>query len=839
MLSPYRVLDLSDERGHLCGFMLAMMGADVIAVEPPGGSNARRIGPFVDDIDGPEHSLTHFAYNRGKRSVVLDLETGPGRDRLRQLIAGVDVLIESDRPGRMAELGLGYDDLAPDAPHLVYVSISPFGQTGPKAQWLASDLTVMASAATLSVTGDEDRPPVRVTVPQGYHFGAASAASGAVAALIERSRSGLGQHIDAAAQWTATLGTQAGVLSTGVGVVDPKRTAGGAVTGEIRIRLVYPAADGHVSVTHVFGMPIGQNTRALMDWVCEEGFCDQAMRDKDWVGYLGLLESGEEPIEEWERAKAAVEAFTSSKTKAELLAGATERRLLMAPIASTADVLASAQYAERCFFDTVRHQATGRPIQAPGAFAKCSGTPMAALGPAPLVGQHDDEILDGPPLARHPDAAATNRPLVPTSSDGRRRANGDTSPDSHPRSGADDGRPLSGLRVLDFTWSIAGPHSVRVLADLGATVVKVESSHKQDAARGYRPVHDNIAGLENSALFDTMAAGKKSLALNLSKPAALDVVRELVAWADVVVESYSPKAMPRWGLGYDDLRRIKPDVIMVSTCLAGQTGPMAHFAGYGNLGAALAGFYGLAGWPDRPPAGPFGAYTDYTSTHFLAATMLAAIDHRRRTGEGQYIDLAQSEAAQHFLTPALLDYSANGRIMERNGNRDPQMAPHGVYPVAGDDRWIAVVCQDDAQWQALATAMGRDDLAADPTLAAAAGRLAAVDRLDDLVGCWTAHHDGLELADALQAAGVTAHIVATGEDCLADPQLQATDHFARPDHPDRPCLIENTRFRFSRTPGRADTRAPLLGEHTWEILSDILGYDGDRIGELAAAELLE
>ena len=816
MLSPYRVLDLTDERGHLCGLMLAALGADVIAVEPPTGSSARRLGPFIDDVADLEHSLTHFAYNRGKKSAVLDLEIESDRDRFRRLAADADVVIESARPGRMAELGLSHADLEADFPHLVYVSVSPFGQTGPKARWAATDLTIMASAATMSVTGDEDRPPVRLTVPQGFHFGAASAAGGAIVALIERGRSGRGQHVDAAAQWTATLGTQAGILSTGVGVVDSKRSAGGAVMGDIRLRLVYPAADGYISITHVFGMPIGQNTRALMDWVHEDGFCDQAMRDKDWIGYLELLESGEEPIAEWEAAKAAVEAFTSSKTKAELLAGAMERRLLLAPISTPADVVASEQLASRSFFDEVPHPTTGRTLTAPGPFAKCSATPIRRLGPAPTLGQHSDEVLAE--RAARPDIGAT---------------------DAAAGYGLGGELPLSGLRVLDFTWSIAGPHSIRLLADFGATIVKVESASKQDAARGYRPVHNNEAGLENSALFDTMGAGKNSLALDMSKPGAIEVVHDLVRWCDVVAESYSPKAMAKWGLDYDNLRSIKPDLIMLSTCLAGQTGPLANFAGYGNLGAAFAGFYGLAGWPDRPPAGPFGAYTDYTSTHFIAATLLAAVDHRRRTGEGQHIDIAQSEAAQHFLSPAILDYSANGRVMDREGNRDPHLSPHGIYPARGEDRWIAIVCQSDDDWLALTNLMDRPDLGTDPTLATAPGRVDRADDVDAMVAAWSGDFDGDELASTLQDLGIAAHVVAEGERCLADPQLLHSEHFLKLDHPDRTCLIENTRVRLSATPSRVERRAPFLGEHTWQILSDILGYDEERIAELAIAELLE
>ncbi|MGI9615842.1 MAG: CaiB/BaiF CoA transferase family protein, partial [Acidimicrobiales bacterium] len=381
MLSPYRVVDLSDERGHLCGYILAALGAEVLAVEPPDGSRARRLPPFIDDIEDIERSLTHFAYNRGKKSVTLDVSQPEDRDRLRTLIGTSDLVISSNRPGELAEFGLGHEQLRADFPGLICVDITAFGQTGPKSGWAAADLTVMASAATLSVTGDADRPPVRLTVPQGFHFGAASAASGAILALLERSASGEGQHVDAAAQRTATLGTQAGLLSTGVGSVDSRRSAGGAVTGNIRLRLVYPAADGYVSITHVFGMPIGQNTARLMAWVHEEGFCDAALRDKDWIGYLDLLESGAEPIEEWEKAKAAVAAFTSSKSKRELLEGAMERGLLMAPISTPADVLASEQFEARSFFETVEHPTTGRKLRVPGAFAKCSATPLEPLGP--------------------------------------------------------------------------------------------------------------------------------------------------------------------------------------------------------------------------------------------------------------------------------------------------------------------------------------------------------------------------------------------------------------------------------------------------------------------------
>ncbi len=809
MLSPYRVLDLCDHRGHLAGAILAALGAEVIAIEPPGGSAARRLGPFVDDVAGPDRSLTHLAYNRDKRSVVLDLATEAGRAALRELAAGADVLLESEDPGVLAGLGLGYDDLAALNPALVYASLTPFGQDGPKAHYAHSDLMVMASSCTLALTGDTDRAPVRVTVPQGYHFGAASAAGAVLVTLHERARSGLGQHVDVAAQAVATLGTQCGVLAAGVNAPVGIRAAGGARLGIIDIRLVYPCADGWVSITHVFGPVIGPASGRLVAWAHEEGFCDRDLVDKNWADYAVLLESGEEPIENWERAKAAVEALCRSKTKAELLEGAMTRGLYLAPIASPRDVAESEQLAHRGYFAPMQlPDEPERAVAAPAFFAKLTGVAQPVLGRAPRLGEHTDAVLAEP----------RRRPAVGT---------------PHPPAAEGDG-PLAGLKVLDFTWSIAGPHHTRVLADCGATVVKVESTTRLDAARGYQPIHDNVGGAEQSALFDTMNAGKHSLTLDLSRPEGLAVARDLVRWADVVCESYTPKAMRAWGLDYAGVRALNPSVVMLSTCLAGQDGPLALFAGFGNLGAALAGFYGLAGWPDRAPAGPFGAYTDYTSTHFMLATLLAALDHRRRTGEGAYIDLSQAEAASWFLLPALLDWTVNGRVMSRIGNADPQLSPHGVYRCAGADDWVAIACRDDADWARLAGVMGRAELAEVPT----AERLARREEFDALVEAWTSTVGRFEVESTLQAAGVPAHVVQTSADCLADPQLRHRGHFLRLEHPDRLCLVENTRFRLSRTPPVVRARAPFLGEHTFEVLSELLGYDVDRIADLAAAEAL-
>jgi benzylsuccinate CoA-transferase BbsF subunit len=280
-------------------------------------------------------------------------------------------------------------------------------------------------------------------------------------------------------------------------------------------------------------------------------------------------------------------------------------------------------------------------------------------------------------------------------------------------------------------------------------------------------------------------------------------------------------------------------MIMVSTCLNGQYGPLASFAGYGNLGAAISGFYGLAGWPDRPPAGPFGAYTDYTSTHFLVATILAALDQQRRTEVGAYIDLAQAEAAQHFISPALLDISANDYLVTRSGNNDDAMVPHGGFQCAGDDNWIAIAAVDDAAWRELCRVIKRPDLEAMEELKLLGGRNAARTFVEGELTKWTQSQSVDDAESKLIAAGVAAHRVQSSDGCLADPQLAHRDAFLWVDHPNRHSIIENSRFKMSRSECTPTNRAPFVGEHTFDILADILNYDGDRIADLAAAEVLE
>ncbi|MGO8859491.1 MAG: CaiB/BaiF CoA transferase family protein [Acidimicrobiales bacterium] len=814
MLDCYRILDLTDERGQMAGAILAGLGAEVILVEPPDGSHSRRVGPWLGQDPSRQRSLSHWVHNRGKRSVVLDLaRSGPDRDELRRLAEGADVLIESATPGEMAALGLGYEELRDRNPALVYVSISPFGQDGPRARWPATDLTVWASAMVLALTGDADRAPVRISLPQAFLHAGADAAGGALLALYERGVSGLGQHIDVSAQASSIPAAQAYVLAAPLRSVVPRRSGGGARLGTYDAQFVWRCLDGYVAVTVLFGAAMGPFTSRLMTWIHEEGFCDVGTRDQDWLGFGARLVAQEAgAVAEYRRLKTIVASFTAAKTKRELFAVAQERRLLIAPVNTIEDVALSDQLAARGYWDEVNDEEIApSSFRAPGPFARLSGTPLPSLGPPPTLGQDTTAVLT---------AAPRSPARLPTTPD------------------RSDGPPLAGTKVLDLMWVMAGPTITRVMADFGATVLRVESASRVDPARTMAPYLDGIADAERSGLYYTMNAGKLGFSLDLARPGSRPVFDELVRWADVVTESFSPGTMAAWGYDYERLRRINPSIIMLSSSLMGQTGPLATFAGFGTLATPVIGFTDITGWPDRPPAGPFSAYTDYVSPRFGLATLLAALDHRRRTGLGQYIDLAQAEASAHFLAPAIVDYFIDGHVLERGGNGDTDMAPHGVYRARGDDEWVAIACRSDEEWQVLCSIIGRKDLATDVSLGTLAGRLERAGELDGAIAEWTARRTADDASRSCRERGIPAHTVNSSQECVDDPQLRARDHFVEVEHPTfGKVTVEGPRIVLSRTPGRAGP-IPVLGQHTWELLRDTFGYSDERIAHLFADQTL-
>jgi crotonobetainyl-CoA:carnitine CoA-transferase CaiB-like acyl-CoA transferase len=395
LLSPYRVVDLTTERGLLCGQILGDLGADVIKIEPPGGSPARRLAPFFGDKPDPDRSIYWWAYNRNKRSITLNLETEEGRELLHRLAAGARFLIESYNPGYLLDRRLGYEDLAARNRKLIYVSITAFGQHGPKASYADSDLVILAAGGPLMLYGDEDRPPIRLSVPQAYLHACGDAAAGAMVANHECNRSGNGQHVDVAAQQSVTLATQANNLAYRLGADEAERMAGGARVGALPVPLVWRAKDGHVTVTFLFGRQLGVFSQRLMNYLHELGLCDTATRDKDWIAYGALLASGEEPMQEYERVLGVIADFLAGRTKADLFKISLERGFLIAPIATISEVLASPQLKSREYWQVLEHPELGRSFPYPGPFARFSETPISYRRRPPLLGEHNQEIYSG------------------------------------------------------------------------------------------------------------------------------------------------------------------------------------------------------------------------------------------------------------------------------------------------------------------------------------------------------------------------------------------------------------------------------------------------------------
>jgi crotonobetainyl-CoA:carnitine CoA-transferase CaiB-like acyl-CoA transferase len=398
---------------------------------------------------------------------------------------------------------------------------------------------------------------------------------------------------------------------------------------------------------------------------------------------------------------------------------------------------------------------------------------------------------------------------------------------------------FEGIKVADFTWVGVGPITTKYLADHGATVVRIESHTRPDVLRLAPPWRDGRPGLDRSQFFASFNTSKYGITLDLSRPEAQELAKKLVGWADIAVESFTPKAMRNWGLGYEHLKQVNPQLIMLSTCQQGQTGPHALYPGFGQLMASLAGYYHISGWPDRPPAPPYGAYTDFIAPRFAATVLMAALDYRRRSGVGQYIDLAQYEASLHFLAPALLDYHVNGRVLGREGNRSFRAAPHGAYRCKGEDQWLAISVSNDTQWQGLLTVMGEPSWGQDPRFATPNGRLEHCEELDRLVEAWTAQHEAEPAADTLQKAGVPAGVVQNCLDLHQDPRLEAWNMFQYLEHKEMgPSPYEGHQFRLSKTPGELRWAAPIMGQHNEYVFKDILGLSQEEIAKLTEEKVI-
>jgi crotonobetainyl-CoA:carnitine CoA-transferase CaiB-like acyl-CoA transferase len=441
----------------------------------------------------------------------------------------------------------------------------------------------------------------------------------------------------------------------------------------------------------------------------------------------------------------------------------------------------------------------GRTVRLPRTAFLAEGWPAAAL-PAPALGAHTDGVLGSAP--RRAAAPARKEPASPP-------------------------QPLRGVRVLDFCWAIAGPLGTRLLADLGADVIKVESEYRLDPIRyiGVRPPGET--GWEVMGQFNDCNMNKRAITVNLNTAEGLDIVRRLAATADVVTSNYTPDRLDRWGLSYEALRALNPRVIVANLAVMGTHGPHMGWRSYGNGMVAASGLGALTGFPGRDPIGIGTLHTDFTVPYFGAIAVMAALVERERTGQGRALEVSQYESGVHLLDTELVEFMNGGPAAERNGNRSTRMAPHGVYPAAGDDRWIAIACRDDADWarlQAVTGVSGPADVAS---------RLASADAIDAALAAWTRTRDAWVAAATLQAAGVPASPVEDLADLLGRDTAMNADYAEVPVGDGVTAVLQHEPVLWDgvRLPVRA---APTWGEHSDAILRGELGLGDEEIAELAA-----
>ncbi len=752
LLEATRVIDLAGEPAAMAGRLLADLGAEVVVPEPTGGH--------------PLRELPHrwAAWGAGKQSVVV---SGPDDPALVDLLASADIVF--DTPGFPGAWNL---DPAV-APAAVWVSVTPFGLTGPRSGWRAADLGVMAASGNMFCTGDPDRAPVRCTEPSGYAHVGAETAFAALTGLA----SGRPQRVDVSMQEVvliANMATPARFPQTGF-----RGVRRGANVG--RTREIWPTRDGFVS----FGLRGGKARVPSLETLTR--LVDTpALQKMDWTTF-----SPNTTDDETLRAiEVDVAAFFARHTLQELYDYACETNLMLAPINSPREILASAQLAARDFFGPV-----GGYEQFPLSFVR--------------VRSADGLVARSAPAAPAPALGDGSVPAHPA-----RRAQ----PEATPARGA-----WVGTKVLELGSGAAGPIATRYFAEQGATVLRIESKSRPDFLRVYALGPNNPHGLEGAPMFDGLNVNKRDVTFNLKHPKAVELVRRLVVeWADAVAENFAPRAMRGFGLDYDALAADKPDLVMLSACLNGQTGPHRDYPGFGGQGSALAGYNFLTGWPDREPVGPHGTITDSLAPRFAATALAAGLLYRRRTGRGVHLDVSQVEAAIFSLSPWLLEHQAGGAVRGRQGNASDRAAVHDVFACTDEDgtgdRWIAVAAWTDEEAERLASIVGEDRERAE----------------------WFAGRSRIEAAETLQAAGIEAVPVQDFGDLHSDRQLEHRGHFVPLTHPFLgEGLYERNGFRLSDAPGGYSRSGPTLGQDQSWVLTEVLGLDAGTVDSLAADHVFD
>jgi crotonobetainyl-CoA:carnitine CoA-transferase CaiB-like acyl-CoA transferase len=847
-LRGLRVIELADERAEYCGMVLAGLGASVIKVEPPGGSPTRRIGPYVDDIPGPDRSLFFWHYNRGKQSVVLDMEQRTDAARFDLLMADADVLLESTPRGWLTDVGYGPELMAEKYPKLITARMTAFGDDGPWADFVGSDLIHLAlGGVTMNcgydpdLSGEYDLPPIAPQMWHAYHVAGDQLAIGIMAAVLYRLRTGHGQAISCSIHEAVSKCTELDVMSWVMRRLRLDRQTCRHAREVVTAPTIAHTKDGRWFMNFAetaavrrflaeLGMPVTQNPDG------------ERPQQGALIGGRAIPGSGSAMGTEETMVGADLAQRIGRRVTYDDLpwAEAQASGLMWSPMRLPHENALDNHWHRRGTFAEIEHPELGRKAAYP--IRRWLSTAPAWVVPGPASSLAEAEAARpmwsrGPRTA--PVAEACDR--VPTLSMRGKPF------------------PLQGVRILDFSWFLASAGGTRFLAALGAETLKVEWKGKPDTRMGaMAPIGGREARRRASAAlppesdpdmggqFNNKNSGKRGMSLNVRHPKGLEIARRLIEVCDVVAEGFSPGVMDKWGLGYSEMKKIRPDIIYVQQSGMGAQGEYGRLRAVGPIAASFVGLSEMSGLP-RPaaPAGWGYSYLDWIGAYSFAQAILTALYYRDTTGEGQWIDASQCEAGLFITGTAVVDWSVNGRGFERYGNRSPHKAaaPHGIYRCAGRDRWIALGCFTDQQWLALARAAGLSD---DMTcrFATMQARIAEQDVLDAVVGAWTVGVDAYDAMAQLQAAGVPAGVCQTAEDrCDRDPQLQALDW-----------LVEVTGTKIGTWPvpelpvkmtasppyigGITNRGAPIYGEDTRTILKELLEMSDEEIDRLAAEDVI-
>jgi crotonobetainyl-CoA:carnitine CoA-transferase CaiB-like acyl-CoA transferase len=694
-------------------------------------------------------------------------------EELNAILGGSDVVIASADTVDFVPEGLHED--------VVVAVVSPYGLTGPRSNWRGSDLTCLALSGNLNLTGDPDRPPIRPSQPLAYAHAAGDVAFGVLSAVA----TGRGQRLDISIH-EALMPTlmSSHVLPDGAG--DDESRAGLNIGRSCE---VFRCADGEV----IFGMRGGPSRahtwQNLMSEIRKGGVDIGAYADMNWAKWDHLAAS-DQVLRELE---GLLGAYFLRRTKGDLYQMGIDRRVMIAPIADAADVYESSQLSWRGFFAETELGAVKVPVR---------------FGRAWRSNNLGDQVID----------VRLANPVL----------DGDIRWSSAPAR-VDLRLPWKGIRLLELGSGIAGPMSTRLFVEQGAACVKVESARRPDVLRVYSPDPDA------SALFANVNPGKRSITIDTSHGAGKELVARLIDWCDAVVENFSPTTLPKWGFDPFTLVGDREDLIILRSSMWGIDGPDADYPGFGPQGTALSGYHHLTGWPDRLPALPYGTVTDTLCPRYSAAALAAALLARDRDGEGCVIDISQIEVASYTLSPWLYEHGALGSARSRIGNRHPSAAPHGVFPSAGSDRWVALAIWSDEEWGTLCDLIGQS-VAPFSTLEE---RLRQVDAVETLVASWTLNQEAETLAELLQGHGLDAAPVIRVPELRSESQLIARGHYVEREHARIGLhLYERSSLRFEDADlGRIDP-GPLRGEGTEFVLTELLGLSPAEIAVLVRDNVL-